>query len=118
MTRREAFAEYQEMERRINSWSDTDRRPPLTPYQQAVRKRASDLRAFVYAYSYYEVPCEASEWVCPPKDVEETVENFYRHQFCMEPDPDARLRELRERFQGGYPPPMEWTADHVARYGE
>ena len=76
MTREEAEKEFWELSRRCYMWEDFNS-SKITPYQHAVLRRQSAL----FGYIFNDKPAPVDNWVAPPCDVEETVENWYRNHF-------------------------------------
>ncbi len=76
MTRKEAESEFYALSRRVYMWADPSPTPP-TPYQHAVLRRQSAL----FAYVFNNKAAPADNWTPPPRDVAETVENWYRNHF-------------------------------------
>lgn len=114
MTKPEAYREEKELRQREWSWPKPQRHP-YTPYQLAVKRRADAL------YEFWKddapAPCERKDWDPPPRDVEETVENYWRNNVrgCL--DPEAAYRRFWEKYNGGYPPPGEWTEELERNFG-
>ncbi len=112
MTRKEAWEEADELLIRQYMW-----RLPLamTPYQREVRLRYFALDRFVRNGG--QMPVERSEWRCPPRDVEETVELFYFNSYPHRPGLE-NLWKVRMAEAGGKLPPLpEYTDDLVERWG-
>ncbi len=76
MTREEAEKEFWELSRRSYMWEQVNP-VKITSYQHAVLRRQSAL----FGYVFNGKPAPADHWVCPPCDVEETIENWYRNHF-------------------------------------
>lgn len=76
MTRAEAEKEFFAVSRHVYMWKDVNPHP-MTPYQHAVLRRQSAL----FGYVFNDKPAPSEGWVPPPKDVEETVENWYRNHY-------------------------------------
>lgn len=114
MTKAEAYREEDELRRLEFSWPFPQTKP-YTPYQSAVMDRANTL------YHYWRfnepAPCERKDWVCPPRDVEETVENYWRRGSHMAKDPEAAYRGFLAKYGGGYPPLHEWTEELERNFG-
>lgn len=114
MTKAEAYREEKELMLRIYSWP-FPQRAPATPYMSAVIRRQNAL----YGYWRFDepAPCEREDWECPPRDVEETVENFWRRNSSGATDREAAYRRFWEKYGGKYPPVPEWTEEHVRKWG-
>lgn len=93
MTRSAAEKEFFELSRHVYMWADVTPRPP-TPYQHALLRRQSALFGFVYNGK----PAPADGWTPPPRDVEETVENWYRNHW------PSTWKERMEANHGLLPP--------------
>ncbi len=93
MTRPEAEKEFFTLSRHVYMWADPTPQH-MTPYQHAILRRQSAL----FSYLYNNKPSPPSNWLPPPRDVEETVENWYRNHF------PATWRERMNANLGNLPP--------------
>ncbi len=120
MTRREAWLEEEHlMHDHIYRW-------PLwvenTPYVSYLWGRHCDLFNW-YHSNLGKEPISHEEWLkkLPPKDVEETVENWFKNQYSRAKDKNAWRRKMEEA--GNKVPPVDETIpDYLIKdeqeYGE
>lgn len=94
MTREEAEKEFWELSRHCYMWEDFNS-SKITPYQHAVLRRQSAL----FGYIFNDKPAPVDNWIAPPCDVEESVENWYRNHF-------PKTWHERMLANGGKLPPM------------
>ena len=113
MTKADAYREEHELRYREDSWPIP--LPHRTPYMAAVMRRCCAL--FNYWRNDGPMPCERGDWECPPRDVEETVENFWRRDTRHAMDPEAAFRRHWEKYGGKYPPIPEWTEELERNFG-
>ncbi len=114
MTKAEAYRECAELRRRRWSWPLGI---PPTPYTHAVLRRIQAL--YDYWHSDEPAPCESDIWKCPPQDVEETPENYWRAAFIYAHDPEAAFQRAWKKYNGEYPPlDTEWTEELRNNFGD
>lgn len=105
MTEEEAYYEWRELERLKLSWEKFD---IDSEYCWEVSWRAGELKGFLL-HDYHK-PCDRSEWKCPPKDREGSVENYFRNDFRLQikAQGEQLLWKLIERYNGEMPPIIPW----------
>ena len=114
MTQAEAYREHEELMLRMYSWPKPWR-APATPYMRAMMARHNALCS--YWRGEGPMPCERGDWECPPRDVEETVENYWRNNTRHAMDPEAAFRRCWKKYSGKYPPIPEWTEELERNFG-
>lgn len=101
MTHTEAYIQNAKLAEIMRSW---DRSRRWTKYQKEVSERS----AWLYEYSQgrARMPIEEDVWLkkCPPCDVEETAENWFRNNWHFAKDKTLWKRKFDEA--GGIIPPL------------
>ena len=112
MTHAEAYIELCRLEYyHFNRWDML--KLPRTKYQKMIVARKARLWTYASGQSN-EAPEEEAEWLkkLPPCDVEETVENWFRNQYCMAKDKNA-WKIMFERMHGEPKPFNPEVPEHI-----